>query len=566
MAGPLDFLDELVKALAKDIGTSLISFDLEDLEDLGLEFSLQTLADSPGSRSPSDNLKDKNTAFFPSLAKHWFASSSDTGVKPEGWERSQMIYSTLLDAIANEDPVGSLHDGVATEKTHEDPQPHPKSSSGPILVHLGQRQKTEADLRQRLRHVFAPEILHPHSDWNQLICKESGQCFGKKMWSWDDIRRAFLGISGRSWGKEQLEASDILLVLSRLGLHKHYKPAVANGQKPQEDAVEEVEKKKEESVKAEKQTWEGKMTNLRQACNSAKKGLLSCVIDPDKIQSSYSQVILDEDLKETVLHLVSSSYLGPVTPSTSLLSRTRIRGILLYGPPGTGKTHLARSIAKESGAPMVCVDGASLLSKYVGGSEKSIKAAFTLASKLFPCVLFIDEVDSLFYDRQTAKRSWERSAVTQFLTQMDGLAQNDKAPCVIVATNRPDVLDKAFLRRLPQKIPVGLPDQVSRSKILEILLEGEELEPLVSIESLARETEGYSGSDLRSLCAEAAPIWAIEHSKRGRENGFSDASGKMLLGLAHFAKALQRIRPSVAKRDLLDLESFTKIFNPYPVG
>lgn len=155
--------------------------------------------------------------------------------------------------------------------------------------------------------------------------------------------------------------------------------------------------------------------------------------------------------------------------------------------------------------------------------------------------------------------------MTQFLSQMDRLAQNDKAPSVIVATNRPDTLDKAFLRRLPQKVPISLPDTKSRFKILGVLLEGEELEPLVEIDSLARETEGYSGSDLRSLCAEAALIWAIENSKKIHKNGSSDESDKMRLGLTHFAKALQRIRPSVSKKDLLELESFTKRFNPQAV-
>lgn len=265
------------------------------------------------------------------------------------------------------------------------------------------------------------------------------------------------------------------------------------------------------------------------------------------------------------MHLVSSAYFTPSIPSSSLLSQVRIKGILLYGPPGTGKTHLTRSIAKESGASMLSVDGATLLSKYIGETEKNIKAAFTLAEKLYPCVLFIDEVDSLFYDRGMARRTWERSAVTQFLMQMDGLAQNERAPCVIVATNRPDSLDNAFLRRLPQKIPIGLPDTKSRSKILEVILEGEELAPLVEIDSLARETEGYSGSDLRSLCAEAALIWAIENSKKGRENGSSDEPVKMRLGLTHFAKALQRIRPSVSRKDLVELESFTKRFNPHAV-
>ncbi|KAM0418722.1 hypothetical protein ACHAPT_012320 [Fusarium lateritium] len=652
-AAPLFFLDELVKALAKDIGSSLISFDVDDLEDLGLEFSLQTPADP--AEGKFEKSKGKKEKWNPSHAKRWFESSSEVDKYPKDWERSQKSFSTLLDAVLKKQVAGGALDHGAASEDAQDEQTRPGDPTGPVLVHvqevrrilvmknghrilgrlcdcIQQRRQngqtiavvlTTTDpnpdecscarcrpggdvdlsvihqhtcatkgshrlinpvnvdpaglnhmdyissvntrilkwlLRERMRHVIAPEVLHPHADWGQLICKEPGQCFGQTTWDWVGFRHACLQISGRSWGKEKLEAADILLVLSRLGLHKHEQPAETNVEEPVEEVVEEL-KEEEEPAQPEEQSWEDRMRDLRQECNSAELNLVDY-----KLQSSYSQVIIDQDLKETVLHLVSSSYLGPTTPSTSQLSQARIRGVLLYGPPGTGKTHLTRSIAKESGASMLCVDGATLINKYIGETEKNIKAAFTLASKLYPCVLFIDEVDSLFYDRSMARRSWEKAAVTQFLMEMDGLVQNDKAPCVIVATNSPDSLDKAFLRHLPQKIPIGLPDMESRSKILGLLLEGEELEPLVDINSLARETDGYSGSDLRSLCAEAALIWAIEQSKKGRENGSSGEPEKMCLGLTHFAKALQRIRPSVSKKDLLDLEGFTRRFNPHAMG
>ncbi|KAL2669990.1 hypothetical protein Neosp_014869 [[Neocosmospora] mangrovei] len=574
---PIDFLDELVKALAKEIGTSLISYDYEDLEDLALEFSQQSPAGP--SESKPDKKMEKKLDWGPRMAKHWFASSSefDTDAKKEAWEKTQSSYSTILDAVPNNQATGVPEDGDATEATRDE-QP---DSTGPVLVHVretatmlslgnghrflgrlcdGIQQRREKGqtiavvltiparnpgdcvcqqcvdghsfnrkliyhntcatmlsnhlvtpinedrinfkhsdymasvnirrlkrtLRQTMSHVFDPTILHPHADWKQLVCKESGQCFGDGQWDWEKIYAAYLQLNGRSFGKEKLEAADIILVLSRLDLHEHKKPAKKISPAPREDPEDvggNLDSKN--SVKDKKQTWKDKITALRQECNSAEQNLVDCIINP--------------------------AYFTPSTPPTSLLSQARIKGILLYGPPGTGKTHLTRSIAKESGASMLCVDGASLLSKYVGEIEKNIKAAFTLAAKLYPCVLFIDEVDSLFYDRGMARRTWERSAVTQFLMQMDGLAQNDKAPCVIVATNRPNSLDNAFLRRLPQKIPIGLPDMKSRSDILRVLLEGEELEPLVNMDSLARETEGYSGSDLRSLCAEAALIRAIEN-------------------------------------------------------
>ncbi|KAJ3540582.1 hypothetical protein NM208_g5004 [Fusarium decemcellulare] len=642
--GPEHFLDDVVKLLAKDMRTSLISFGLEDLEDMGTEFSNQTPEDSSG--SSSSNSKE----WKPCSAKYWFTSSSDEKANPEASERCQKSFSTLLDAIPSRqlDVNGGTTDGTQEEQATSDSYVlvHVREAPRMLVADKGHRFLSRLDhcVQQRRQngqnialivtirsldgrnhdcscpdceewcfnwklfynntsatefstvtinpvnidqvlchthvdtinsvntrrmkrvlginfyHLFAPEILRPDSDWGQLLCNKHDQCFAQALWPWEDICRAGIQISGRSWGRGHIEPRDILLVLSRLGLHRHVEPAEPSEKEPQNLVAES---NLPESVHEEtQQTWEQKLDALRYDCNSHETSLLPNVVDPDKIRSSYSQVIINEELKETVLHLVSSSYLGPATTSGSLLSQFRLRGIMLYGPPGTGKTHLTRAIAKESGAAMLSVDTASLVSKYVGETEKFISAAFSLASKLSPCVLFIDEADALFYDRKTARRSWERSAVTQFLTEMDGLVDNANAPCVVVATNRPDILDSAFLRRLPQKIPVGLPDLEARFKILELFLEGEELEPLVDIGSLAREADGYSGSDLRSLCAEAALLWAIDQSKKSRVNGSSHAPEKMRLGPLHFARAFQKIRPSVSKADVDDLAEFTKRFNP----
>lgn len=284
----------------------------------------------------------------------------------------------------------------------------------------------------------------------------------------------------------------------------------------------------------------------------------------DDIQSTYDDVILDDDIKETIRLLVFQSQFPPDVASHYLLSQIRIKGALLYGPPGTGKTHLARAIAKESGATMLAVDCAAMMSQWVGETEKCIRAAFSLAAKLSPCILFIDEVDSLFYHRRFSDKTWERSAITQFLTEMDGLGQKKDAPFVMVATNRPMDLDDAFLRRLPQKIPFGLPNHTSRSKILKLFLKEEDLDPLVKIEGLATITEGYSGSDLRSLCAEAALLWAIEQSKakpEGSQDGSTNLTvTKLRLTKPHFAKALGKIRPSVSRGFLGELGKFTRRF------
>lgn len=310
----------------------------------------------------------------------------------------------------------------------------------------------------------------------------------------------------------------------------------------------------------------------------------------DDLQATYDDVIIDDEIKETIRLLVFQSQLPAEAASHFLLSQIGIKGALLYGPPGTGKTHLGRAVARESGASMLAVDCAAMASQWVGETEKHIRAAFSLAARLAPCVLFIDEVDALFRHRRPHDRGWERSAVTQFLAEMDGLGRRADAPFVMVATNRPMDLDDAFLRRLPQKIHLGLPDRPSRSRILRLFLKDDDLDPLVNIEGLARVTEGYSGSDLRSLCAEAALFWALEQSKsssnnqRNQSNNHDTDGGeeeekpaaaaaaadadvasqnlaqKLRLTRLHFMRALEKIRPTVSRVFLADLNKFTRRF------
>lgn len=273
-----------------------------------------------------------------------------------------------------------------------------------------------------------------------------------------------------------------------------------------------------------------------------------------------------------IQNLVPSSKLEAEASSSFLLSQLRIRGCLLYGPPGTGKTHLCRAIASSSGSRMLSIDYATTQSSRVGKAEKQIRAAFSLASKLHPCVLLIDEADALFYRRSSRERSWERAATTQFLVEMEGLAQNPRAPLVVVATNRPWDLDEAFLRRLPQKFYVGLPDRDSRAAILRLFLKEGDLDPAVDVEGIADVTKGFSGSDLRSLCAEAALVWKIEQAKLDAlcgavSPGFATArSGggprRLRLDVDHFAAAFEKMQPNRARDSADQLERFSRRYNP----
>ncbi|MDP3733848.1 MAG: CDC48 family AAA ATPase, partial [Nanoarchaeota archaeon] len=169
------------------------------------------------------------------------------------------------------------------------------------------------------------------------------------------------------------------------------------------------------------------------------------------------------------------------------------RGILLYGPPGTGKTLLAKAVAKESEANFILVNGPSLLSKWVGESEKAVREIFRKARQTAPTILFFDEIDALVPRRHsdTESRTSER-VVNQMLTEMDGLESlNDVV--IIGATNRPDIVDPALLRqgRFDRVILTSVPDQEGRTKIFEIYLKKMPIADDVNIKELAAKTEGY---------------------------------------------------------------------------
>lgn len=271
-----------------------------------------------------------------------------------------------------------------------------------------------------------------------------------------------------------------------------------------------------------------------------------------------------------IQNLVPSSKLEVEASSDFLLQQLRIRGCLLYGPPGTGKTHLCRAIASASGSRMLSIDYATTQSCWVGEAEKAIRAAFSLAAKLSPCVLFIDEADALFYRRGAGDKSWERSATTQFLVEMEGLAQKPDAPLVVVATNRPWDLDEAFLRRLPQKFCIGLPDRDARAAILRLFLKDGDLDPAVDVDGIADVTKGFSGSDLKSLCAEAALIWKVEQVKLDKLYGAvapkfataRKAPKRLRLDVNHFAAAFEKMQPSRAPDMAAELERFERRYNP----
>ncbi|MEF8827603.1 MAG: CDC48 family AAA ATPase [Haloarcula sp.] len=213
------------------------------------------------------------------------------------------------------------------------------------------------------------------------------------------------------------------------------------------------------------------------------------------------------------------------------------KGVLLYGPPGTGKTLMAKAVANETNANFISVRGPQLLSKWVGESEKAIRETFRKARQVSPTIIFFDELDSLAPSRgQEMGNNVSERVVNQLLTELDGLEEMGEV-MVIGATNRPDMIDPALIRsgRFDRLVLVGEPDEEGRERILDIHTDHTPLSPDVSLKEVAEITDGYVGSDLESICREAA-IEALREADDADE-----------VEMSHFRLAIESVRPTITE-------------------
>jgi SpoVK/Ycf46/Vps4 family AAA+-type ATPase len=264
--------------------------------------------------------------------------------------------------------------------------------------------------------------------------------------------------------------------------------------------------------------------------NEFEKRLLGDVIPPDEIGVTFDNIGALENVKETLKELVMLPLQRPELFSKGQLMKP-CKGILLFGPPGTGKTMLAKAVATEAGANFINISMSSIASKWFGEGEKYVKAVFSLASKISPSVIFVDEVDGMLGRRENpGEHEAMRKMKNEFMVNWDGLRTKDKERVlVLAATNRPFDLDEAVIRRLPRRLMVNLPDASNRKKILSVILAKEDLADDVDLEALANLTDGYSGSDLKNLCITAAhcPIREILEREK-KERALAQAENKPL--------------------------------------
>ena len=210
------------------------------------------------------------------------------------------------------------------------------------------------------------------------------------------------------------------------------------------------------------------------------------------------------------------------------------KGVLLVGPPGTGKTHISRAVAGEAGVPFFSISGSEFVEMFVGVGASRVRDLFDQAKRNAPCIVFIDEIDAVGRQRGAGlggSHDEREQTLNQILVEMDGFESNTNV-IVLAATNRPDVLDPALLRpgRFDRQVVLDRPDVKGREHILNLYAKDKPLAEDMDLETIARQTPGFSGADLKNLLNEAALLAARRNKKAISQEEVEEAVERVLAG------------------------------------
>lgn len=228
------------------------------------------------------------------------------------------------------------------------------------------------------------------------------------------------------------------------------------------------------------------------------------VYTPDKDKKTFKDVAGQEEAKESLLEIID--YLNNPLKYQKVGAKCP-KGVLLVGPPGTGKTLIAKAVAGEADVPFFSISGSEFVEMFVGRGAAKVRELFEQANKKAPCIVFIDEIDTIGKKRDTgfSTNDEREQTLNQLLTEMDGFEGN-KGVVILAATNRPEVLDPALLRpgRFGRQVRMELPDLIGREAILNVHLEKVNKEENIDVNLIARMTAGASGAELANIVNEAA--------------------------------------------------------------